>query len=201
MRWPDMTSCRWTAESHDDAPPSTPVAAPGPHPQYQRLEPIDEKLLELLIQDGRASMTWLAHSVGLSVSATAARVHRLRESGVITGFRAQVDPSALGLGLSATVRIRMAAGERHAGFEEWLAGQLEISDIYHCTGHFDYELHLSCRDPQRLRTAIAAIRQAGGALETETTLLAGHVEPRRYPEISALENPTTPPHQKAITRS
>ncbi|MET3805405.1 DNA-binding Lrp family transcriptional regulator [Nakamurella sp. UYEF19] len=85
-------------------------------------------------------------------------------------------PAVSGAALSATVRVRLATSGHCAGFEEWLSGQLDVVEVFQCTGHFDYELRVASRDPQRLNTAIAAIRHAGGAVETETTLLSTRLD-------------------------
>ena len=176
-----MTSCIWAFAVEDDTDrPSTRGVALRPVVDHRstadhRLEAVDEQLLALLVQDGRASITLLAQKVGLSVSATAARVHRLCDHGVITGFHASLDPAMLGGVLSATVRVRLSTSGRCAAFEEWLEGRPEITEVFRCTGNFDYELRVTCRDARRIHAVISAIRHAGGAAETETTLLSGRV--------------------------
>lgn len=87
-----------------------------------------------------------------------------------------VDERLRGPALSATVRVRMASPDLCGGFEEWLTGQFDIVEVFRCAGPFDYELRLSCGDPTRLTAIIGAIRDAGGAEKTETTLLLNRVE-------------------------
>ncbi len=60
---------------------------------------VDRQLLAALARDGRASYTELAEKVGLSVSAVHQRVRRLEQRGLITGYRAALDPKLLGLPL------------------------------------------------------------------------------------------------------
>src|SRR5260370_14953372 len=69
------------------------------------LDDIDRILARELVVDGRATLTHLAASAGLSVSAVQSRVRRLESRGVITGYRARVNPEALGNMLSAFVAI------------------------------------------------------------------------------------------------
>lgn len=75
------------------------------------LDPVDLKLLEALVADGRTSMAELARLVGLSPPSASERIRRLEEAGVIEGYTAKVNPRALGLPLAAWLRIRPVPGE------------------------------------------------------------------------------------------
>jgi len=70
------------------------------------MEDIDRRIVELLSQDGRMSFTDLGKETGLSTSAVHQRVRRLEKRGVIRGYRATIDPEALGLSLTAFVSIK-----------------------------------------------------------------------------------------------
>ena len=63
-------------------------------------------LIEALMADGRMSYTDLGKVIGLSTSAVHQRVRRLEERGVLRGFRAVVDPDALGLALTAFISVK-----------------------------------------------------------------------------------------------
>ncbi|MGJ7583606.1 Lrp/AsnC family transcriptional regulator, partial [Variovorax sp. RHLX14] len=73
------------------------------------LDSIDLKLVQLLLVDGRASFKSLAAEVGLTGPACAERVRKLKERGVITGYRAEVDWAKLGFPIDAVIRIGAAA--------------------------------------------------------------------------------------------
>jgi DNA-binding Lrp family transcriptional regulator len=73
------------------------------------LDSIDEKLLALLQDDGRASYAELGAAVGLSAPAAKRRVDRLRATGVIRGFTAVIEPSALGWTTEAYVELYFRA--------------------------------------------------------------------------------------------
>ena len=79
-----------------------------------RSEPLDavnRRLLRELHDDPRITMSALARRVGMSAPAVTERVQRLQRTGVITGFRMDVDPAALGLPVTAFARIRPTAGQ------------------------------------------------------------------------------------------
>ncbi len=92
------------------------------------LDPVDRAILAALADDARVTMAELARTVGLSAPSVAERVRRLEEASVITGYRAVVSPSALGLPIAAWLRIRPVPGEL-----EWVAGIIrDIPEIVEC---------------------------------------------------------------------
>lgn len=108
-----------------------------------RLDRYDRAILEILQQDGRISNQDLADRIGLSPSPCLRRVRALEEAGFIVGYRAVLDPKALGLSLMALIHISMDkhTPERFANFEARIA---EIPNIVEClliTGQqADYQL-------------------------------------------------------------
>jgi Lrp/AsnC family leucine-responsive transcriptional regulator len=72
---------------------------------------VNLRLLAELTADPRLSMSELARRVGMSAPAVTERIRRLQEAGVISGFRVEVEPAALGLPVSAFVRIRPGPGQ------------------------------------------------------------------------------------------
>src|SRR6478672_8759921 len=76
-----------------------------------RLDDTDRKIVGQLTADGRVSFAELGRRVNLSSPAVAERVQRLERAGVITGYRAEIDPRALGYQLTAIVRIKPAPGK------------------------------------------------------------------------------------------
>ena len=75
------------------------------------LDAADLKILRLLEKDARASTAELARSVGLSAPSVAERIKRLQENGVIEAYSVRINPAALGLKLSAWLRIRPVPGQ------------------------------------------------------------------------------------------
>jgi Lrp/AsnC family transcriptional regulator, leucine-responsive regulatory protein len=85
-------------------------------PNHRRIESVelvenDRRLIEALDRNARTSTADLARLIGLSPQSTSDRVKRLEDLGVIAGFTVQLDPTALGLGIGAYIRIRPAMGE------------------------------------------------------------------------------------------
>jgi len=97
------------------------------------LDELDRSILSILADDGRIAMKELASKIGLSAPATADRVRRLEDTGVILGYAAKLDPEALGFPVGIYIRIRPVPGKLHA-VVELLSGRPEIISCDRVTG-------------------------------------------------------------------
>ncbi len=75
-----------------------------------RLDRVDERILAALVENARVSVAELARALGMSSPSIAERVKRLEEGGVITGYAVNLSPDAIGLPISAWLRIRPVPG-------------------------------------------------------------------------------------------
>lgn len=75
------------------------------------LDQVNRSLLRELAAEPRITMSALARRVGMSAPAVSERIQRLERAGVITGYRVDISPAALGLPVTAFVRIRPTAGQ------------------------------------------------------------------------------------------
>jgi Lrp/AsnC family leucine-responsive transcriptional regulator len=125
-------------------------------PLNQRENGLDDANLRLLTElqgNARLSFAELGRRVGLSSPAVAERLARLEEQGVITGYRAEVDPRALGYELGAIVRIRPAPRELHKVAE--LAQRTpEVVECHRITGEDCYFIKAYVRDVEHLEDVI-----------------------------------------------
>jgi Lrp/AsnC family transcriptional regulator, leucine-responsive regulatory protein len=80
-------------------------------PPHAALDGVNIRILEELCRDPRLTMTALGRRVGMSAPAVTERVRRMEEAGVIRGYRLDLDPAALGLPLTAYVRVRPDPGQ------------------------------------------------------------------------------------------
>ncbi len=94
--------------------------------------------------DGRITNADLADQVGLSPSPCLRRVKQMENSGVIRGYVALVDPAALGLSVTAFVRVRLSQQDdlHLRQFEETVADLPEVMECYLMTGDSDYQLRV-----------------------------------------------------------
>ena len=112
------------------------------------LDRTDLRMLAVLQGEGRISNTELAERVSLSPSACLRRLQRLESERIVTGYAAQIDPQAVGLGLQAFVRVQLSKHERAAveGFVERVNGWDEVVACHALTGDMDYLLHVYVAD-------------------------------------------------------
>ncbi len=109
----------------------------------------DRQILVVLQEDGRISNQDLAERIGLSPSPCLRRVRALEEGGFLTGYRALVDPKALGLSLMALIYISMDqhTPERFEAFEKAVRGIPEVLECLLITGQAaDYQLKVVAKD-------------------------------------------------------
>jgi Lrp/AsnC family leucine-responsive transcriptional regulator len=108
------------------------------------LDEIDRKILGLLQTDGRITNQDLADRVGLSPSPCLRRVRQLEQSGVVARYVALLDPNAVGLGVTAFVRVRLGAQDdiQLARFETAIAAFSEVMECYLMTGDSDYQIRV-----------------------------------------------------------
>jgi Lrp/AsnC family leucine-responsive transcriptional regulator len=117
------------------------------------LDDANRRLLVELQQDARLSFAELGRRVGLSSPAVAERLARLEETGVITGYRADVDPRAVGFTLGVVIRIRPAPRELHKVAE--LAQRTpEVVECHRITGEDCYFVKAYVRDVEHLEEVI-----------------------------------------------
>lgn len=111
---------------------------------FDGIDAIDCRILERLQSDGRTTNQDLSNEVGLSPSPCLRRVRLLEEARVITGYVAIVSPEAVGLPVSAFVRVRLSGQDDRnlADFERAVATFPEIMECYLMTGDSDYQMRV-----------------------------------------------------------
>ncbi|MFI6478660.1 Lrp/AsnC family transcriptional regulator [Nonomuraea sp. NPDC050663] len=112
------------------------------------MDNVDRAILAVLEHHGRISNNELAARVGLSPSPCLRRVRRLEEAGVIRGYRALIDPTAIGRGLRVFAAIRLIRHTRTdvAAFERAIIRLPEVVYTHHVTGNYDYLLQVDVAD-------------------------------------------------------
>ena len=108
----------------------------------------NRKILRELTRDGRISNLELAERVGLSPSACLRRVQELERSGVIRGYRAVLDPGAMGVGFVAYVTVGLNQHTKAAqeAFERAMQGAREVRECHNITGTVEYLLRIEAAD-------------------------------------------------------
>ena len=123
---------------------------------FPGLDKFDQAILHALGEGGRISIADLARRIGLSKTPTQARLRRLEKEGIITGYRALIDPIRLGLDHVAFVEVKLTdtREEALAKFNAALAKVPEIEQAHLMASHFDYLLKVRTRSMSAYRAVL-----------------------------------------------
>ena len=146
------------------------------------MEDIDARILRCLAADGRMSFTDLARETGLSVSAVHARVKRLEQRKVIRGYRADVDPEAAGLAMTAFVSIKPIDPAAPDDAPDRLKHLGAIEACHSVAGDESYILKVRVASPAALEALLQEIRAQSG-MATRTTIVLSTPYEGRPPEF------------------
>jgi Lrp/AsnC family leucine-responsive transcriptional regulator len=134
------------------------------------LDARDWQLLELLQKDARTGYAELGRQVGLSAPATAERVKRLEDAGVIRGYRAEIDPQKLGYAIEAVIRLR-CDGNICASVGPALADIPEIIDYRRLAGEDSGSLRVIAMSVGHLEAVLDRIVRLHPSISTTTLVV------------------------------
>jgi DNA-binding Lrp family transcriptional regulator len=149
----------------------------GPPQDVRPLDDTDLAILRVLGSDARVSNKELAERVGVAQSTCLARVRALRESGVIRGYYADIEPRALGHDLQAMIAIRLQPHARAAmgDLVTVLSRRNEVLDVYFVAGANDFLVHVATASTDELRRFVADhLNRDPSIAGTETNLIFEH---------------------------
>jgi Lrp/AsnC family leucine-responsive transcriptional regulator len=150
-------------------------------PSNQRLDldATDHAIVDALQRDGRTSVAQLARAINLSASATADRVRRLTDGGVITGYSITVDPEALGYSVTAFVRLAYPTGN-YKPFHDLVDALPEVIEAHHVTGADCFIIKVlarSMRDLERITGRLATLGGITTSVVYSSPIPSRHITP------------------------
>jgi Lrp/AsnC family leucine-responsive transcriptional regulator len=137
----------------------------------------DRRLLKVLQRDARIAFADLAQEVGLSTSACWRKVRQLEADGVIQGYRAQINPRAVGISFDAFLSVSIDLNQT-AAFETVIASFDEVVGCYAITGEKDYLLHAMFPDVEAFDHFVRHKLGSLSSIENITSSLAFHTVKR-----------------------
>ncbi len=132
------------------------------------VDSIDRRIIGILQHHGRISWRELADAVDMAASSVADRVRRLEAAGVIRGYRAGIDPAALGRNVRAVIDVSLPSGGDPAQFEARLSERDEVELALYVTGPADYTVIVDCVGAEGLDGFIRWLKAEGGVARTES---------------------------------
>jgi Lrp/AsnC family leucine-responsive transcriptional regulator len=139
------------------------------------IDETNRRLLTELQHNARITLAELGRRVGLSSPAVTERLQRLEQSGAIISYRAELDPRAVGLALSAVIRMRPASGSVQK-IAEIARATPEVTECSRITGEDCYLMKAHVRDVQHLEEVIDRFTPFG---QTTTSIVQSSPVPQR----------------------
>jgi DNA-binding Lrp family transcriptional regulator len=139
---------------------------------------VDRRILELLARDARIPNNALAERVGIAASTCLGRVRALLEDGVIRGFHADIEPSALGRTIQAMIAVRLQSHARVniSEFADRVGALPEVLNVFFLAGAMDFYLHVAALNTQDLRDFVVVNLSGNPDIAlTETSLIFEHI--------------------------
>lgn len=146
----------------------------------ETLDDVDRVLVRELVANGRATLSELAASAGLSVSAVQSRVRRLESRGVVSGYSARINPESLGHLLSAFVAITPLDPSQPDDAPARLEHIAEIESCHSVAGEESYILLVRVESPRALEDLLQRIRTTANVKTRSTIILNTFYSHRQY---------------------
>jgi len=135
------------------------------------VDSVDRQLVKALRSNGRASYAELGRLVGLSGPSVQERVRRLEDRGVVTGYHADVNAHALGLGVTALIGILLSDSTSHDEITHLLEEVREIEDCWFIAGDDSFMVKVRSGDMDGLSEIIGRLQRIPGVARTRTTIV------------------------------
>jgi Lrp/AsnC family leucine-responsive transcriptional regulator len=134
----------------------------------RRPDPVDERILRLLVRNARLSWRDVGDTVGLSANAVAQRVKRLENDGWVLGYTARLDPGVSEQGATALIQIRSATDVDIDDIEADMAAIPAVQEILDLAGPVDYQVRVRYSTQRELYETVNALRLVKGVTAIET---------------------------------
>ena len=137
----------------------------------------DIKIIEILQQNSRATVSSIAKEINLSVPAAAERMRRLEESGIIVQFTVRLNREHFGLNLLAFIFATIEKTEHINEFKNAARGSAAVLECHHIAGMDDYLLKVVVKDTKALEEFITGtLKKMPGVLRTNTVIVLSTVK-------------------------
>lgn len=142
------------------------------------MDDIDVKILRLLQQNARKTISDLSAEIGMSMPAISERLKKLENAGVIEKYCAILSPSKLNKELTALMFVGLESPRYSDSFTEFIKGESDIQECLYITGEFDYSLKVITHNTHTLEALLNRIKTHHGIARTKTVVALSVVTSR-----------------------
>ena len=135
------------------------------------IDSIDVQILDILQKDGRIQRNRIAEKVGLTIPAVSERMRKLEKKGIIDGYHAKVNHSAIGKDVTAFVFVMTSPSKK---YDEFIKHAREENDVIEChsiTGEGSHLLKIQTDNTSTLEKLLSEIQSWPGVLQTRTYIV------------------------------
>ena len=131
----------------------------------------DMQIINILSESGREPASSISSKIGMSVPAVIERINKLQESGVITGYKVQVNYGKLGMDISALITLISDSSEHYHKVIDLANKTPEVVDCFATTGSGSHVLLIRTKNTITLEKFLRNVQQWPGIIRTETQLI------------------------------
>ena len=142
-----------------------------------KLDETDIQILKALQKDGRESASHIAEKVNVSVPTVTERIRKLQESGVILGFQTAIDPSSIGLDVSAIITNISGSSQYYKEVTIAAEETPEVIQCFSTTGNGSHMLYVVTKNSNTLEELLRKIQSWPGVARTETQIILSSYKP------------------------
>ena len=135
------------------------------------LDSIDAKILEVLQENARVSISELSKRINLSLSAVSERLKKLEQSGIIDQYTTVLNAKAMEKGLLAIMMVGVDGSLNQKDLLRVVGDTDEILECYFVTGTCDYLIKIATKDTDSLGLVMKKIKEIKGVKSTETNVI------------------------------
>ena len=141
------------------------------------MDPTDERLVALLQENGRSTQLELAKEIGLSQPATAERIKKLEERGVVLGYSARVDATKLGKDVTAFIGVSIEHPKYFDAFAKKVLAHPDVLEAHRVAGGDSYLLKVKTKNTASLdKLLVEELRTIAGVTRSHTTIVLSSVK-------------------------
>ncbi len=135
------------------------------------LDAIDVRILEVLQQNARVSISELSKQVNLSLSAVSERLKKLETSGIIERYTTIINPSSMEKELSVLMLLSLENSAHGQEIREFFDKADEVLECHRITGEYDYALKITTKNTSTLERLMSEIKNLPGVRHTQTNVI------------------------------
>ena len=142
------------------------------------MDSIDAKILEVLQDNSRISLSDLSKRVNLSVSAVSERIKKLDSSGIVESYTAILKPEAMHKDLTVLMQVRIDVTHDESRFFKLVEEIPDILECHHVTGEYDYIMKIVTDNTATLEALMTKVKSIPGVRGTQTNVFLSTIKNR-----------------------